>query len=57
MALMAFVFFPAPRPHPDSTAYWFLLQIDMVAGFLTAYPVNAWLIPARHQGGHVSRNL
>ncbi|WP_412753781.1 DUF4396 domain-containing protein [Krasilnikovia sp. M28-CT-15] len=44
MALMAFVFFPGPHLHPDTAAYWFLMQIGMALGFLTAYPVNAWLI-------------
>ena len=44
MALMAFVFFPAPHLRPDSAAYWFLMQIGMAAGFLTSYPINAWLI-------------
>ncbi len=44
MALMAFVFFPSPGLHPDSPVYWFGMQISMAAGFLTAYPVNAWLI-------------
>jgi uncharacterized protein DUF4396 len=44
MALMAFVFFPHPRLHPDNPVYWFLMQIGMVIGFVTAYPVNAWLI-------------
>jgi hypothetical protein len=29
---------------PDSAAYWFLMQIGMALGFLTAVPVNAWLI-------------
>ena len=44
MALMAFVFFPDPHLRPDNAAYWFLMQIGMAAGFLTSYPVNAWLI-------------
>ncbi|WP_433604893.1 DUF4396 domain-containing protein [Dactylosporangium sp. CA-139114] len=44
MALMAFVFFPGPHLHPDHAAYWFLMQVGMAVGFLTAYPVNAWLI-------------
>jgi hypothetical protein len=44
MALMAFVFFPGPHLHRGSATYWFLMQLGMVAGFLTAYPVNAWLI-------------
>jgi len=44
MALMAFVFFPDPHLHPDTAVYWFLMQIGMALGFVTAYPVNAWLI-------------
>ena len=45
MALTSLVFFPAPHHiHPDSPVYWFMMQIGMVLGFLTAFPVNAWLI-------------
>jgi len=45
MALMTFVFFPAPHHlHPDSPVYWFGMQIGMIAGFFTAWPVNSWLI-------------
>ena len=44
MALMFFVFFPAPHLRPDSPVYWFLMQIGMIAGFFTAWPVNTWLI-------------
>ncbi len=44
MALMAFVFFPDPHLRPDRAAYWFLMQIGMALGFLTAYPMNWWLI-------------
>ncbi|AEK44322.1 integral membrane protein [Amycolatopsis mediterranei S699] len=44
MALMSFVFFPEPHLHPDHVTYWFLMQIGMVIGFLTSYPVNVWLI-------------
>jgi hypothetical protein len=44
MALMSFVFFPAPHLHPDSPVYWFLMQIGMVIGFFTAWPANVWLI-------------
>ena len=46
MALMFFVFFPSPHLRPDSPVYWFLMQIGMIAGFFTAWPVNAWLIRA-----------
>lgn len=45
MALMFFVFFPAPHHlRPDSPVYWFLMQIGMIIGFFTAWPVNGWLI-------------
>ncbi|MFF8597070.1 DUF4396 domain-containing protein [Streptomyces sp. NPDC015220] len=45
MALMFFVFFPAPHHlRPDDPVYWFLMQIGMIAGFFTAWPVNTWLI-------------
>lgn len=44
MALMSFVLFPHPHLHPDSPVYWFLMQIGMALGFLTAWPVNSWLI-------------
>jgi hypothetical protein len=44
MALMYFVFFPAPHLRPDSPVYWFLMQIGMIAGFVTACPAGTWLI-------------
>ncbi len=45
MALMSFVFFPAPHHlHPDSPTYWFLMQVGMIIGFFTAWPTNVWLI-------------
>ncbi len=44
MALMVFVFFPGTHLHPDQAAYWFLMQIGMIAGFFTAWPVNTRLI-------------
>ena len=44
MAMMAFVFFPDPHLPPDSAVYWFGMQLGMVLGFLTAWPVNVWLI-------------
>ncbi|MBO0662371.1 DUF4396 domain-containing protein [Jiella sp. MQZ9-1] len=28
----------------NSAEFWFMMQIAMVCGFMTAYPVNAWLI-------------
>lgn len=45
MALMAFVFFPAPHHlEPNSPVYWFGMQIGMIIGFFTAWPANVWLI-------------
>ena len=45
MALMAFVFFPAPHHlMPNSAAYWFLMQIGMIVGFVTSWPANVWLL-------------
>lgn len=35
------------RPAPiDSPEFWFAMQLAMIAGFATAYPVNWWLIRA-----------
>ncbi len=44
MALMRFAFFPAHPLHPDSPAYWFLMQVGMVVGFFTSFPANVWLL-------------
>jgi hypothetical protein len=45
MALMAFVFFPAPHHlMPTSAAYWFLMQIGMIIGYFTSWPANVWLV-------------
>ena len=44
MALMFFVFFPHARVAPNQAAYWLLMQVGMVLGFVTSYPANAWLI-------------
>lgn len=44
---MAFIQLIWLRPsgiHPDHAAYWFLMQLGMLLGFLTAYPVNWWLL-------------
>jgi hypothetical protein len=32
------------RLEVDMPEFWFMMQIAMVAGFVTAYPVNWWLI-------------
>ena len=45
MAIMAFVLFPAAHHlMPSSAAYWLLIQIGMITGFLTAWPANVWLV-------------
>jgi hypothetical protein len=44
MAFMQLVLFTDPHLAPDHAAYWLLMQIGMVLGFATAYPVNLWLI-------------
>jgi hypothetical protein len=43
MALSSFVFFHQ-QLYPDSPVYWFMMQIGMVIGFATSYPMNWWLI-------------
>lgn len=54
MALMNFVLFPSPHLRPDSPVYWFLMQVGMIAGFFTAWPVNTLAHPGRHQGSDVT---
>lgn len=44
MAIIQLVFFTDPHLEPDHAAYWLLMQLGMVLGFATAYPVNVWLI-------------
>jgi len=44
MALTFFVFFPRPHLEPTEPGYWFMMQIGMVLGFFTSYPLNWWPI-------------
>lgn len=44
MALTFFVWFPRPHLSPSEPGYWFMMQIGMILGFLTSYPMNRWLI-------------
>lgn len=46
MALVRFVFFPGAHLQPDDPVFWFMMQIGMVFGFATAFPVNGWLLKA-----------
>jgi hypothetical protein len=43
MALMYFVLFH-PHLSPNEPAYWFMMQVGMLIGFATSYPMNWWLI-------------
>jgi hypothetical protein len=43
MALFHLVFFKPPLTVASPT-YWFMMQMGMIIGFFTAWPVNTWLI-------------
>ena len=43
MALAYFYVF-GTKLQTDTVEFWFMMQIAMICGFLTAYPVNWWLI-------------
>jgi len=43
MVLTSFVFFQH-QLHPDSPVYWFMMQVGMVIGCATAYPMTWWLL-------------
>jgi hypothetical protein len=43
-AWMAFRTWLYPELEPTSLSYWLMMQIAMVLGFATTYPVNWWLI-------------
>lgn len=47
MALAQFYLFGhllGVRAEVDTPEFWFAMQLSMIAGFITAYPVNWWLI-------------
>jgi hypothetical protein len=44
MAFMQLVLFTQPHLTPKHAARWMLMQFGMVLGFVTAYPVNGWLV-------------
>ena len=43
MAVVYFWLFPQPHLHPNHPLYWLMMQVGMIAGFLTAMPMN-WLL-------------
>ena len=46
MAIATFVIFKHELKANDPV-FWFMMQLAMLAGFLTAYPVNWWLIKTK----------
>ena len=44
MAVVFFGLFPAPHLRADTPEYWFMMQIAMCVGFLTAWPMNRALV-------------
>lgn len=44
MAIIQLVLFTSPHLPTDSAAFWFLMQVGMLAGYATSYPMNWWLI-------------
>jgi hypothetical protein len=43
MLLTSFVFFLHPHLKPNRAGYWFMMQFAMIAGFVTAFPMN-WIL-------------
>lgn len=44
MGLVYFVLFTRPHLTPFDPRYWLMMQVAMVIGFFTAYPMNRWLV-------------
>jgi hypothetical protein len=44
MSLVYFKLFPNPHLHPNQAGYWLMMQLAMICGFATAFPVNRQLI-------------
>jgi len=44
MAIAFFVLFQHPHLTAFDPRYWLMMQIAMICGFATAFPVNGWLI-------------
>ncbi|WP_235046500.1 DUF4396 domain-containing protein [Edwardsiella piscicida] len=43
MAIALFLLFTPEMPRA-SALYWFMMQIAMIVGFCSAYPMNKWLV-------------
>ena len=46
MALVFFRMFPHPHLTPFQPQYWLMMQIAMICGYATSFPMNRWLIRA-----------
>lgn len=46
MALASFAIFHRELS-PSSPLFWFMMQIAMLAGFATSYPINVWLVKSK----------
>ena len=46
MALVFFRLFPRPHLTPFEPQYWLMMQIAMICGYATSFPMNRWLIRA-----------
>jgi hypothetical protein len=44
MAIVYFVLWPHPHLEANQPAFWFMMQIAMIFGFFTTYPMNRWLV-------------
>lgn len=44
MAVTYFILFPEPHLEPGMAVFWFMMQVAMIIGSLTAMPATAWLI-------------
>lgn len=44
MALVFLKLFPHPHLTPFQPQYWLMMQIAMICGYATSYPMNWWLI-------------
>jgi hypothetical protein len=44
MILVQLFLFAPGGVHADDPVFWFMMQVGMALGFLTAYPVNWWLV-------------
>lgn len=44
MAIVYYLLFSSPHLGPGLAVFWFMMQIAMIVGFFTTYPINYWLV-------------